>query len=45
MPDKPFLFIHITLILLVLNVSAYAENLKIIPLNKPTLEKKVIKKK
>ena len=45
MPHKPFLLIHLTIFLLFLSTSIYAENLKIIPLEKPTLEKKVIKKK
>lgn len=45
MPHKPFLLIHLTIFLLFFNTSIYAEKLKIIPLKKPTLEKKVIKKK
>jgi len=45
MPDKPFLLIHIAIVLLFFNISVYAEKLKITPLKKPTLEKKVIKKK
>ena len=45
MPHKPFLLIHLTIFLLFFNASIYAEKIKIIPLKKPTLEKKVIKKK
>ena len=45
MPHKPFLLLHLTIFLLFLNTNIYAEALKIIPLKKPALESKVIKKK
>ncbi len=45
MSDKPFLLIQLVIFLLFFNTSIYAEKLKIIPLKKPTLETKVIKKK
>ena len=45
MPHKPFLLLHLTIFLLFLNTNIYAEALKIIPLKKPVLESKVIKKK
>ncbi len=45
MSHKPFLLIQISIILLFLNINVYAEQLKIIPPKKPSLEKKIIKKK
>ena len=45
MPHKAFLLLHITIFLLFFNTNIYAEALKIIPLKKPALESKVIKKK
>ncbi len=45
MPNKAFLLLYLTTILLFLNINIYAETLKIIPLKKPILESKVIKEK
>ena len=45
MPHKAFLLLHLTIFLLFFNTNIYAEALKIIPLKKPALESKVIKKK
>ena len=45
MPVKPFLLVHIVIFLLFFSTNIFAEKLKIIPLKKPTLEKKTIKKK
>ena len=45
MPYKAFLLLYLTIILLFFNTNIHAEKLKIIPLKKPTLENKVIKKK
>ena len=45
MPHKPFLLIHLSIIILFFNTNLYAEKLKITPIKKPTLETKIIKKK
>ena len=45
MSQKPFLLIKILLVLMVFNVTSYAENLKILPMKKPDLKKEVIAKK
>ena len=45
MPNKAFLLLYLTTIILFLNINIYAETLKIIPLKKPILESKVIKEK
>ena len=44
MSNKPFLIIHILIFVSFFNTYISAENLKIIPLKKPSLEKDVIKK-
>ncbi len=44
MSNKPFLIIHLLIFTSFFNTFIFAENLKIIPLKKPNLEKNVIKK-
>ncbi len=44
MSNKPFLIINLLIFISFFNTFIFAENLKIIPLKKPNLEKKVIKK-
>ena len=44
MQNKPFFLIHILIFLTFFNSSINAEQLKVLPLKKPILEKKVIKK-
>ena len=45
MQHKPFLLTNILIFLLLFSTNIHAEKLKIIPQKKPTLEKKIIKKK
>jgi len=44
MQHKPFFLIHILIFLTFFNTNINAEQLKVLPLKKPILEKKVIKK-
>ena len=44
MQHKPFFIIHILIFLIFFNTSINAEQLKVLPLKKPVLEKTVIKK-